>query len=263
MVIVFNRDEAMERPSLPMQFWDGEVLAGRDVLGNGTWLGVSRSGRFAAILNYWESGSEKERQGTMTLQIGAQAEGFMTRGEIPLRLLDRNNDMLAVAQDLWQSRHRYKSFNLVFGSLAERRVWHCSHNYSQAFKGVVEISDQLFSVSNTSFQVRWEKTEKMKQMLGQCLSGCPVVEPSALFGILANRDFAERIPDVHPAEHSIFVPTFEKVLNHLQVNKGTVSSTLILIDRSHTVTVHERSYTHEQTQHTDVMHRFQAMGARL
>src|ERR1700758_3566007 len=49
-----NRDEFFRRDAEPMHWWTDApgVLAGRDLTGGGTWLGVSRDGRFAALTNY-------------------------------------------------------------------------------------------------------------------------------------------------------------------------------------------------------------------
>jgi uncharacterized protein with NRDE domain len=54
LVVAANRDEFHGRPAAPAAFWSDSpgVLAGRDLQARGTWMGVSRSGRFAAVTNY-------------------------------------------------------------------------------------------------------------------------------------------------------------------------------------------------------------------
>jgi uncharacterized protein with NRDE domain len=54
LVVAANRDEFHGRPASPAAFWSDrrEILAGRDLEAKGTWMGVSRSGRFAAVTNY-------------------------------------------------------------------------------------------------------------------------------------------------------------------------------------------------------------------
>ena len=54
LVVAANRDELHARPSAPAAFWQDhpEILAGRDLQANGTWLGLARDGRFASVTNY-------------------------------------------------------------------------------------------------------------------------------------------------------------------------------------------------------------------
>ncbi|HEU4350421.1 MAG TPA: NRDE family protein [Burkholderiales bacterium] len=54
LIVAANRDEFHARPAAPAAFWDDhpEILAGRDLEARGTWMGVSRCGRFAAVTNY-------------------------------------------------------------------------------------------------------------------------------------------------------------------------------------------------------------------
>lgn len=56
MLVAANRDEFYQRPADQARFWPEfpHLLAGRDRQGCGTWLGVTRCGRFAAVTNYRE-----------------------------------------------------------------------------------------------------------------------------------------------------------------------------------------------------------------
>lgn len=54
LVVAANRDELHARPASAAAYWPDhpQILAGRDLEAKGTWLGVSRSGRFASVTNY-------------------------------------------------------------------------------------------------------------------------------------------------------------------------------------------------------------------
>ena len=53
LIVISNRDEFYRRETLPMHWWqEGDVLAGRDQQAGGTWLGLSKNGRFAAVTNF-------------------------------------------------------------------------------------------------------------------------------------------------------------------------------------------------------------------
>lgn len=99
-----NRDEMVARAwDPPGEYWPG-IIAGRDRLAGGTWLGMNRRGVVAAVLN---------RRGSL-----GPAPGKRSRGELPLLALapESMGAALAALQDLdaaW-----YRSFNLVLADQA-------------------------------------------------------------------------------------------------------------------------------------------------
>ena len=54
LIVAANRDEFHLRASTTAEFWDDhpDVMAGRDLVAQGTWLGATRTGRFAALTNF-------------------------------------------------------------------------------------------------------------------------------------------------------------------------------------------------------------------
>jgi len=71
LVVAANRDEFHERPAARAAFWEDQpdVLGGRDLRARGTWLAVTRGGRFAAVTNYrggTEPGAEHSRGALVT-----------------------------------------------------------------------------------------------------------------------------------------------------------------------------------------------------
>lgn len=84
-VLASNRDEYFTRPTRRAHVWDpsheeeeGEVvLAGKDLLGGGTWLGVTRSGRVAVLTNYRTPGDDAA---TATAAAGS-GDGNGKRGD--------------------------------------------------------------------------------------------------------------------------------------------------------------------------------------
>jgi uncharacterized protein with NRDE domain len=78
LAVAANRDEFHMRPAARAAFWEDrpEILAGRDLQAGGTWMGVSRGGRFAAVTNYrggTEPGAAESRGSLVTRYLGGEA----------------------------------------------------------------------------------------------------------------------------------------------------------------------------------------------
>jgi uncharacterized protein with NRDE domain len=114
LIIAANRDEMLDRPwDPPGRHWDDrpEVVAGRDRLAGGSWLGRNDHGVFAAILN---------REGS----LGPSADK-RSRGELVLEALDHADAADAAAALCGLDPHAYRSFNLVVGDNAH--VFHVAN----------------------------------------------------------------------------------------------------------------------------------------
>ena len=74
-----NRDEFFRRETEPLHEWADApgLLAGRDLSGGGTWLGVTRDGRFAALTNYR---APDESPAAKTAESDAMSRDLLKRG---------------------------------------------------------------------------------------------------------------------------------------------------------------------------------------
>lgn len=102
LLVAANRDEMAGRPwHPPARHWPDRdhVVAGRDELAGGTWLGMNDDRLVAAVLN---------RAGTL-----GPAEDKRSRGELPLEALDHAEARIAAEALGHLDARAYKSFNLV------------------------------------------------------------------------------------------------------------------------------------------------------
>jgi hypothetical protein len=108
LVIGANRDEMIDRPAVPPgRHWPDrpEVIAGRDLLAGGSWLGLNDWGVVAGVLN---------RHGSL-----GQEAGLRSRGELVLEALDHADAAEAAAALAHLDPASYRSFNLIIADNRE------------------------------------------------------------------------------------------------------------------------------------------------
>ncbi len=161
-MIAANRDEFYRRRAARLAWWEGgEVLAGRDLgfaspLSRllqflhlqsrselGTWLGVNRAGKFAAITNYREPGKEDRNARSRGLLVSSFLKSQMSAD--------------TYASELQSSAHLYNGFNLLFGDI--HTIYYFSNRSGQP---AIRLKPGTYALSNALLDTPWYKVQKIK-----------------------------------------------------------------------------------------------------
>ena len=182
LVVAANRDEFHGRPSTAAAWWDDQpnLLAGRDLKDGGTWLGVTRTGRFAAVTNFSE-------------EPPAPSSAARSRGELTTGFLTGNLTPAAYLAEVAARGAEYRGFNLLVGDGREL-YYFCNRN-----GGARALPPGLYGLSNALLDAGWPKVIGGKQALADALANLRGAElKRALFTLLANRDVApdDQLPGV-------------------------------------------------------------------
>ena len=228
LILAANRDEFYDRPTAPLSFWNDvpAVLAGRDLKGKGTWLGITKNGRIAAITNFREPALFNPDAPSRGLLVS----DYLTGTKAPEIYLKH---IKAIG-------YRYNGFNLLLG---DRNGLYYYSNKTDKIKG---LKPGLYGLSNHLLDTPWPKVEKGKMGLKNLAAGKKQINTDDLFSLLADRSVA---PDSRLPDTGIDL-NWERMLSPLFITSdiyGTRSSSLILIDKSHEVSFTERSFIPEKT----------------
>ena len=155
LLVAANRDEFHARPAAPAEFWSDhpEILAGRDLEARGTWMGVSRNGRFAAVTNY-RGGTEPSAKHSR----GALVTGYL-----------KGNDIRSVEGS------SYSGFNLL-ATDGEELWWTSNRNGAPK-----KLEPGIYGLGNLLLES--PEVEPAKERFRAAIDPAPAMEP--LFGVLA------------------------------------------------------------------------------
>jgi uncharacterized protein with NRDE domain len=223
LVLAGNRDEFYARPTAPAGFWEDQpqILGGRDLEQGGTWLGIRRSGRFAAVTNYRDG--RAMRRGTRSR--GGLVSGFLTSPLAPVEYL----------QQVHQQRAAYDGFNLLAGTLDGL------FSYSNRSEQLTEVEPGVHGLSNHLLDSPWPKVERGKAALGQLQDRNREALIEHLLTVLVDRAPSpdHQLPDtgIDLERERMLSPAFIATPNY-----GTRCSSVLLIDTSGGVSFTERTH---------------------
>lgn len=244
LVVVGNRDEFYTRPTRPAAWWGQavSVLAGRDEEAGGTWMGITREGRFAALTNVRAPGEKRA--------------GAASRGELVVAALQGGQDAQTWLEGKARAPDAYNGYNLLVGD-----VWPAApggprllHHSNRSGAGPRALAPGIYGLSNAQLDTPWPK---LTRAVGRvAVQVAAQVEPAALMKLFADRRRAASadLPATGVA------PDWEKALSAIQIRAngyGTRSTTVITVRADGLVSFVERSFdTADPERHTDRHYEF-------
>jgi uncharacterized protein with NRDE domain len=222
LILAANRDEYYERPSEPPAFWPEApyLLAGRDLVAGGAWLGITKTGKLAAVTNYRNPASILENAPSR----GRLVVDFLTGDQPPREYL------LQVQGEA----SRYNGFNLLVGD-RDALFWYSNRN-----GGIHRVCEGIYGISNRLLDTPWPKVVRGKELMAALLHE-EAPSTDGLFRLL--RDDALPADDMLPSTG--VGPEWEKILSPIFIRSpsyGTRSSTIILIGKNGHVTFLDRTF---------------------
>ena len=177
LVVAANRDEWRDRPAEPARWWNDHphLLAGRDLKAGGTWMGVTRAGRFAAVTNFRDP---SDKRSTARSRGGLVTE-FLLGDETPSSFLGK----------LAAQVHEYNGFNLILGDGETLYYYGSREGAARA------IDPGVHALSNHLLDEPWPKVTRARAAMKQAIGDR---DPALrLFDVLSDTEGApdEDLPD--------------------------------------------------------------------
>lgn len=223
LVAAANRDEFYARPTQPAAWWEDHphIYAGRDMQCGGTWMGITRNGRFAAITNI-RAPSERRADAPSR---GALVSGFLGSDLSPASYIE------AIRPDA----ERYNGFNLLIGD-RDGLIWYSNRGDGDARNGKL-LQPGIYGISNGLLDVAWPKVVRTKAQFASLL--CQTAPDDAYFEMLTDTTRARdcRLPctGIDIEMERMLSPVFIESPDY-----GTRTSTLVKIFQEQVATLSER-----------------------
>ncbi|MGM8364776.1 NRDE family protein [Virgibacillus sp. W0181] len=224
LILTANRDEFYNRPTAAAHFWEDypQILAGRDLQRMGTWLGITKTGRFAALTNYRDS-SQK-------------AISPRSRGDIVANYLKKDTAPAEYIASLQKHRQEYNGYNIIVGDPDQLFY------YSNIENEVKQISPGTHGLSNHFLNTPWPKVIQGNKNLKSYTSVNQTIDqPDELFRTISDTTEAndENLPDT-----GVGYDLERKLSSQFIVmpDYGTRASTVLLVDKNNYIYLKEKTF---------------------
>ncbi|MDH5245836.1 MAG: NRDE family protein [Betaproteobacteria bacterium] len=169
LIVAGNRDEFHARPTQAAHWWPDkpDIVGGRDLQAGGTWLAVTRNGRFAAVTNHRDAHRE--------------SAGLRSRGHLITGFLDSTGAAADYVESVDGSA--YAGFNLLVSD--GRSAAYLSNRGG----GLRELQPGIYGLSNATLDEPWTKVTRTRSGLAELIERDNVNE-SSLMRLLGDREKA-------------------------------------------------------------------------
>jgi uncharacterized protein with NRDE domain len=222
LIVAANRDEFYKRKTAPVQFWVDQpnLLAGRDLEANGTWMGMNKQGKICMVTNYRD-----------LKNINPNAP---SRGQLVSDFLINDVHAANYLKSTSEKGKAYNGFNLIAGTPDSLFY------YSNYQEGVHQLETGLHGLSNHLLNTPWPKVRKGKEKI-QAILANKNIEVNTLFEFLYDDERAsdEQLPDTGVGLER------ERALSSMFIKSpgyGSRCSTVVLVDRDDRAEYTERVY---------------------
>ncbi len=223
LIAAGNRDEFYDRPASAAGWWDDypQVFAGRDLQGGGTWLGVTRDGRFAALTNIRAPSERREDAPSRGVLVANYLAGEMNAEEYVAEIVSQDD--------------RFNGFNLLVGD-RDRLIWFSNRGQADVRNGK-PLAPGIYGLSNGLLDTPWPKVVRTKAQFASLL--CQGASEDAYFEMLTD---TARASDCRLPKTGVDVE-LERMLSAVCIESptyGTRVSTLVRLHDSNAAVLSER-----------------------
>jgi uncharacterized protein with NRDE domain len=223
LIAASNRDEFYDRPAVPAAWWQDhpQVFAGRDLQGGGTWMGVTKDGRFAAITNVRNPAENRPDAPSRGMLVSDYLIGKSTAQEYIAEIDSHAAD--------------FNGFNLLIGD-HDTLIWYSNKAGDDARNGK-PLAPGIYGISNGGLDSCWPKVVRTKAQFASLLCQCAPEE--AFFDMLTD---TTRASDCRLPKTGVTME-MERVLSSVCIespNYGTRVSTVVKLDAANNAVLYER-----------------------
>ncbi len=231
LILASNRDEFYKRPTEPLAQWvnNEDIIAGKDQQDGGTWMGVTKNGRFSALTNYRDLSRIKDKAPSR----GFLVSNFLQERERPEKYLKKTR----------KKAHLYNDFNLLVGDKDDL------YYFSNVNNEIIEIEPGIYGLSNHLLNTPWPKVQKGKQKLANLIKK-DEIDTNAILELLSDTSTP---PDCELPDTGVDLE-WERALSPIFIktpNYGTRASSILLISHKNEITFTEKSFIQKRTNEFD------------